>query len=792
MGGGTLNDITGVYSIASQPVDNVKDGSSWTWNYTVGRADHTDRAFGVYAAIAVGHRYMKQLRGDSWSQRVEANYPTPYGGTAYQWLTNNLEIGENDWSDWDVIQHEYGHFVADVLGFDDTQCTIFDNCEHGGYENMSTDLYNGDKDTGTAMAWAEGWPTFFAVSLQREMHVSTTIPGANDTEYNDFNWHANPVVKYRDTLETEETGLSKGEDQEYANARILWDLYDSQNDTGDTDVSYDDGYLMERFRATDSNRFSQAYSNLINDNMSLPAQLKLGGLVSQHQVAPSPRSPSSAIWAAESTPLPFSWDPGGDGVNLPSNVFRVLFFNDSMTTVIWESNYIVATSWTPLPSEWSEIRSRSGPVLRWAVEGTQTRAPITGPYLSRAAMTPKNQITGMALSPKALTLANVGLGQKLTTTATLSNGSTCDISGQTAWTSDDKTVATVSNTGYVTAVATGTTTIRATYKQFTDTASVTVTCPASGSSFDCAIVISGAASGTVSAGSNAYYKMKVSAGTAYRVTVSLSSGDADLFVHNPAKLLVGFSENPDTYPERVTFVPTVTGYYYFRVYGYAGASSYSLNVTTTTCTPGVSLDCPLAVSVGGNTAGSVGARDVTYLRFNGNAGMTYTITSRPTSGNPELYMYDPYLNGIGDSQMGSSLHDQVVITAPVTGNYFIEMYGYDPSAFVVSVASGNTGCATGYDKDCAIPWGSSVSHYIDHRWSIYYKFYATANTNYQITLTPSYGDPDLYVYDSNNGFVGSSTAGTGATDRVSFSASTSGYYYVRVYGYSAAGFSLSR
>lgn len=75
---------------------------------------------------------------------------------------------------------------------------------------------------------------------------------------------------------------------------------------------------------------------------------------------------------------------------------------------------------------------------------------------------------GLAVTPSSATLAAEETQQL---TATLDGQ---DITTQVAWASSDETKATVSATGLVTAVATGSATITASYGQYTSTAAITV------------------------------------------------------------------------------------------------------------------------------------------------------------------------------------------------------------------------------------------------------------------------------------------------------------------------------
>jgi uncharacterized protein YjdB len=84
-------------------------------------------------------------------------------------------------------------------------------------------------------------------------------------------------------------------------------------------------------------------------------------------------------------------------------------------------------------------------------------------------------ISSVFITPSAGTIA-VGNTLQLIATATYSDQSTSPLSGsEVGWTSSDTTVATVSNSGLVTGVSTGTATITASSRGVSGTASITVT-----------------------------------------------------------------------------------------------------------------------------------------------------------------------------------------------------------------------------------------------------------------------------------------------------------------------------
>ena len=69
----------------------------------------------------------------------------------------------------------------------------------------------------------------------------------------------------------------------------------------------------------------------------------------------------------------------------------------------------------------------------------------------------------------------VGRSSQFTCTATFSDGSTQDVSSMASWVSFNKAVATVSSTGVVTAVGTGTAVVKATYQGSSGTFTFTLT-----------------------------------------------------------------------------------------------------------------------------------------------------------------------------------------------------------------------------------------------------------------------------------------------------------------------------
>lgn len=113
------------------------------------------------------------------------------------------------------------------------------------------------------------------------------------------------------------------------------------------------------------------------------------------------------------------------------------------------------------------------PLVSGAVSGT-AGTQETSESVAMIAFQPDTIIDSLSVTPPTTTKAAAGT-QQLVATATLADEeTTLVVTSTTTWTTSDATKATVSATGLVTAVATGSATITGTYRGQTDTCVVTV------------------------------------------------------------------------------------------------------------------------------------------------------------------------------------------------------------------------------------------------------------------------------------------------------------------------------
>ena len=244
----TGNYIGSVYSVESER-KTFGLSNSLTFNVSVNMTTLTGQAFQVSQAVIMAAEYAGEMNGEAFPG-VVVEYPHQriYDGVegAHVFFSAPSTIcvtgikkeplivsGKQDfylqaYSSWDSIMHEYGHFVAYHLGIEDSP---------GGthyMENNCIDLERWDelgvdaKEKGVKLAWSEGYATAFAIMGQQYFNGHTlNIKSVGDNDKSSWN------IRERDyDLETN-YGLL-GEGHEYAVAVALYDLYDANNESGDT------------------------------------------------------------------------------------------------------------------------------------------------------------------------------------------------------------------------------------------------------------------------------------------------------------------------------------------------------------------------------------------------------------------------------------------------------------------------------------------------------------------------------------------------------------------------------
>ena len=204
-------------------------------------------------------------------------------------------------------------------------------------------------------------------------------------------------------------------------------------------------------------------------------------------------------------------------------------------------------------------------------------------------------------------------------------------------------------------------------------------------------------------------------------------------------------------------------------------------------------------------AGTVGPNDYSHYRVEGSvssaltsrliAGAEYEVSLYGMNNDADLDVYSDlgFQNLLCSSNYSGTAEDYCNANANSSGELYIRTHDYSGfgTGYTMEVNWYGAGTSGGSTTATALTVnGATESNYVDYQESHFYTFYTTSGVDYTVTLTPIWGDPDLYIYsdDQLSGSVDSSSSST-AVDEVTFTA-TQGQYWVEVYGYSEADYTI--
>jgi len=308
-----------------------------------------------------------------------------------------------------------------------------------------------------------------------------------------------------------------------------------------------------------------------------------------------------------------------------------------------------------------------------------------------------------------------------------------------------------------------------------------------------------------------YYKVDVSSGQTIEVSLTPPSGsDFDLELYDPGQFWIASSTLGGSQTDTVTQTATSSGYFYIHVYQWSGSGIYSLTVTVAGGTTqddansgtdaGNSFVQALRIPAGSFTGYIDWTDTIDYYKVSVFAGQMMMVALAPPSGADfDLYLYNSNQTEVASSTLAGDLWEWVTYTATSTGDYFIAIEQWSGSGvysfevWLSSIALQNdwnsgTDAGNSFDQALAISFGTGTGYVDSTDADDYYKVNVTAGGEISAILTPpSNADFDLALYDPNRTQVASSTLGVGIVDSVSYTATSTGDWYIRVNCYSGSG-----
>lgn len=324
------------------PACNLCEGGSWIAVYTA-----------------------QNLNGGSFLGQIVMEWPGDTGSANYDGGDINLRPGDR-W-DWDVLQHEYGHYIQDHFDTENNP---------GGPHNIGdcvSDVHS-SKSEGVRLAWGEGWPTYNMIVGGQILGLSSlNVPRVGDVIYADTG-----ESNFSYSLETQDSN-GQGEDNEVAVQRLLFDLWDGAAD-GFENTSNSDASLFTPIDADNSETLSSAWA-AYRAGLSNQQQLDFGMAAANQLIGPTLNQPAANAIVSPSANNVLTWNRNvGCSSTYDGDSFTLRFFNAATAAPLLSIPVGNTTSHALTLAELTTLVASTHDV-RWAVEGSNGDSPATGPYL---------------------------------------------------------------------------------------------------------------------------------------------------------------------------------------------------------------------------------------------------------------------------------------------------------------------------------------------------------------------------------------------------------------------------
>lgn len=390
-------EVNTVYAIKMEKVEqDIRDGERVELTPLIaGNSQDNNVAFEIHQAVEQMARYIALLprQGHGPVPEVTVRYPRKErnGGSSdhssYGWdrdtRTGTVYIGSTDGHDWDNIQHEYGHHVQRHFGIGNNP-----SLGHGGGEDLCNRLHDVrgrpnygqpyGKADGINLAYAESWPTVFAIISQREQGLEG-IPHVGDTGYRDVSSTGRGLDYNLETLFEERPPRgSGGEGREYSLMGAMWDFYDRTVDGTDM-VSVEVTQLWAASLRGGRGQFSTFWKELI-DPLPQVERIALGTVMARERLGATPSAPADGTTYKGGAPLTFQWTAAAACGNVSGLRYSLIVVDRASGQVRLQSPWQPGTTFTTSTEQLRDIFVGADGPLTWAVLTRDVNAPVTGDY----------------------------------------------------------------------------------------------------------------------------------------------------------------------------------------------------------------------------------------------------------------------------------------------------------------------------------------------------------------------------------------------------------------------------
>lgn len=198
--------------------------------YYFDQTDDISKAMQITQALYYGGKYAEEMSGRK-PDFINVHYPSVLveafgaktGGATNQLLVPAILLGSDTYKSWDVLLHEYGHWMQHCYGFF-SEIPAYHKMEE--YTAKSLSLTFGGQRNNLELPWQEGWPDVFALRVTN--YYSKDIGPLKYVNDDSFH-HANASGLSFETI-TKQKILRFGDCSELTIGAVLYDMYDSGGD----------------------------------------------------------------------------------------------------------------------------------------------------------------------------------------------------------------------------------------------------------------------------------------------------------------------------------------------------------------------------------------------------------------------------------------------------------------------------------------------------------------------------------------------------------------------------------
>ena len=295
--------LGGVHQVRALPddtIENPEPGATYEVSFAGDPANEGGQAMAIHQYIDIGAAYAGGL--GFGIRPVTVEYPSERTIKYRDLLRSHIGIAQHDWGLVDVALHEYGHHVREEV--------LAGASPGGDHSVFESSAATRGWDAGNRLAYDEGLADLFSEVAQAESAAALAgVPDAADgrqsrsARFNGNRIQVSYPAEFAQAIHPEAPNIPTGEDNSVTVFRMLWDLYDPNDDDGDT-VSFG----------------GSLWNALLTSSTLREAVAKLGGADSEEGIASrcvishwdaAPAAVPGFRGGEIEVPITLRWQPGG-------------------------------------------------------------------------------------------------------------------------------------------------------------------------------------------------------------------------------------------------------------------------------------------------------------------------------------------------------------------------------------------------------------------------------------------------------------------------------------------------